>query len=504
MPSKNTVTRRQFLSTAAAASTISILPRSVLGGTGFVAPSDKINMALVGSGTMGLNLLMGSWLPNENLQVTAVVDPNKNSTNYRDWSRNGMIYRIRGFLDEPEWGNPEDGIPGGRDVGKFVTETYYAKNRKTSAFNGCTTYADYRELLAKEEDLDGLLIMTPEHLHGTVALAAMRAGKHAVMHKTMGNVFSEARMVGRTAAKSNVVTHFLPYANDTQIYQIGDWIRAGAIGQVREIHNWSLRPMWPQGMVDWLEEQPVPKDFDWDLWLGPVPHKPYNLDYTHALFRGWYDFGSGCLGDMGQYSLGRVYRMLGGMPAPVVVEGFPSTDARVVDDVSGPIMSKIAFPKSGTIRMKFPAHGDNGPIDIYWYDGGNKPPTPDELYPAGEELGREGMLFVGTEGKILGGFLGDNPRIIPDARMKEYESSFTTDVSNLAAPDDEWVNAVKEGRKGAGGFETFQGLAEATCIANLALMKGRRLVWDSEKGEIVNAADLNKDLNREYREGWEL
>ena len=504
MDSKPKITRRQFLNTAAAASTITVLPRHVLGGKGRVAPSDKINMSLIGSGTMGLGMLMGSWLPKAELQITSVVDPNKNSDDYRNWSRQGMLNGIRGFLDEPNWGNPADGVRCGSEVGKYIVDSYYAKNREAGSYDSCRTYADYREMLEEESDVDGCLIMTPEHLHGTIALAAMKKGKHTVMHKTLANVFQEARMVGETALNSDVVTHFLAWHNDSQIYQIRDWIQAGAIGRVLEVHNWSRRPVWPQGWLDWPEEQPIPDGLDWDLWLGPVPHKPYNLNYTHALFRGWYDFGSGCLGDMGQYSLWRVYRILGGMPAPVVIEGFSASDARVVDSVSRPFRGDVSFPKSGMIRFKYPAHGENGPIDIHWYDGGMKPTTPDEFYPAGEELADEGLMFVGTEGKIIGAFEGANPRILPDSRMKQFEASFTTDVSNLKQEPDEWIDAIKNGEKGRAGFENVQGLAEATCVANLALRLNRRLVWDSENAKIINAPEAESYLKREYRKGWEL
>ncbi len=504
MDRKRTLSRRKFLTTAAAASSLTVLPRHVLGGAGRVAPSDKITMALIGAGPQGLGMLMNSWLPNEDIQVTAVVDPNTDSDDYRSWSRHGKLYQIRNFLDEPDWGSEEDGIRCGREVGRYIVDTYYKKKRGDESYRGCATYADFRELLAQEQDLDGVFVITPEHLHGTIALAGMRAGKHVVMHKTLANVFEEARMVGNYARESDVVTHFLAWHNDPQIYQIRDWLRAGAIGQVKEVHNWSRRPVWPQGWFDWLEEQPIPQGLDWNLWLGPVPHMPYNLNYTHALFRGWYEFGSGCLGDMGQYSLWRVYRMLGGMPDPVVFEGFPATDARVIDGVSRPYRGDVSFPKSGTIRMMYPAHGDNGPIDIFWYDGGIKPITPDELFPMGEELSEEGMLFVGTEGKILGGFGGENPRILPEARARRFADALTTDTSNLKQQPQEWIDAVKNGTGCRAAFENVQGLAEATCLANLSLRLNKRLVWDSKKAQITSDPDADKYLKRTYRDGWEL
>ena len=503
MKTNNTINRREFLGVAAAASTLSVLPRHVLGGPGYVPPSDKINMALIGSGTMGLNMLMSDWLPKEDLQITSVCDPNTNSSDYRDWG-NWRIFQMRQSVDEPDWGDPEGGIQAGRDVGKWLIETYYAKNREAGTYNGCTAYADFRELLDKEEDLDGVIIMTPEHLHATIAIAAMKKGKHAVTHKTLSNVLYEARLAANTARETGLVTHMMAWYNDRQIYQLRDWIDAGVIGTVREVHNWSMRPMWPQGWQDLLEEQPVPRGLDWDLWLGPVPHRPYNLNYTHALFRGWLDFGSGCLGDMGNYSLWRVYRILG-LSAPTVVEAWPSTDARVVNDISGPFRTQVAFPHAGTIRFMHPTSRNGAPVDIFWYDGGIKPHTPRELFQDGESLQAEGMLIVGDEGKILAGFEGRNPRLIPKAKMDAFDaSSVEKDHGELTGALDEWVNAIKNGTMSRASFQNLQPLAEATCLGNIALRTAKRLIWDEANMKITNDEGANQYLRREYRSGWEL
>lgn len=502
MESKQQIKRREFLGIAAA-STLSVLPRYVIGGPGYTAPSDRLNMAIVGSGTMGLNLLMSSWLPGEDLHISCVCDPNTDSSDYRDWSRYGLRDRIRRFLNEPNWGGNDDGIRAGRDVGKYLIETYYRNKLSKGSYNGCNAYSDYRELLEKENDIDGVLIMTPDHLHATIAVAAMNKGKHVVSHKTLSNVLSEVRLAAQTATENRVVSHLLAWANDESMYQIKAWIDAGLIGKVREVHNWSNRPVWPQGWQDYPAEQPVPKGLDWDLWLGPVPHLPYNLDYTHALFRGWYDFGAGCLGDMGNYSLWRVYRILG-LGAPVAVEGAASSDARVVDGVSRPYRTKVAYPHASTVRFRHPATGDKPAIDVYWYDGGIKPITPPELYDRNEELEREGLLIVGDEGKILARFTGGEPRLILPAGRSDTGADIKGEPVGAATAQEEWTSAIKEGNMSRGSFEQVQDLAEATCLGNIALRLNQRLQWDADAMKITNSAEANKFLRREYREGWEL
>ena len=182
MSTTNTLNRRQFLGTATAATSIAtILPRRVLGGPGYVAPNDKINLALIGSGTMGINMLMSTWLPREDLHISCIADPNRKTKDYRDWSPHGIRNRVRDFLGDEKWG-VDDGILGGREVGQNIVETYYGK-KMDKEYKGCTIYSDYRELLEQEEDIDGILCMTPEHLHATICIAAMKKGKHAISHK---------------------------------------------------------------------------------------------------------------------------------------------------------------------------------------------------------------------------------------------------------------------------------------------------------------------------------
>ena len=253
--------------------------------------------------------------------------------------------------------------------------------------------------------------MTPDHQHATIAIAAMKKGKHVVMHKPIANRLYEARQVLETARTAKVATHFIPWDSNGSMDLVMAWIKDGAIGTLREVHNWTNRPVWPQYLTLPADQPPVPQGFDWDLWLGPALDRPYHPNYTHNVFRGWYDFGGGSIADMGHYSLWVVFRTLK-LGAPVSVEARPSGACVIVDHVSHKIRNDYSFPLASTIRFKFAAREDMGSLDLYWYDGGMRPRTPEELEVDNKELEAEGMMFVGDKGKILTGAL-------PSQRIKQ-------------------------------------------------------------------------------------
>ena len=233
-------------------------------------------------------------------------------------------------------------------------------------------------MLEKEKDLDAVKVMTPDHMHMVASLAAMRKGKHVMVHKPLANRVLEGRLIIETAKKTDVKTHFLPAGEAPSVKMVADWIDQGAIGTLREIHNWSARPVWPQYTKMPTDRPPIPKDFNWELWLGPVPDRPYHPWYTHTTFRGWYDFGGGALPDMGIYSMWPIYRTFD-LDAPYCVETRPGTVCEVVDkNVCTKIQNDYAFPLSAMARLRFAAKGSRPAIDIFWYEGGMKPPTPEE------------------------------------------------------------------------------------------------------------------------------
>ncbi len=499
MPLKKNINRRQFLGTAAAASTITVLPRNVLGGPGFVAPSDKINVALVGSGCQALRQLMGDWLPREDLHLAAVCDPNKDSDDYRDWGPHYTRDSVRKFIQNPRWGS-EKGIRAGREAGKELIESYYANIRGISDYKGLKTYEDYREMLAEDNDIDAVIDMTPEHLHGHVNISAMKAGKHVISHKSLANTMHEVRQSVITAKETGVTTHLMAWQNDPEHYQLKAWIESGVIGRITEVHNWSNRPVWPQGWMEYpTEKMKTPKGLNWKLWLGPIPDRPYHLDYTHALFRGWFDFGSGCFGDMGNYSLWRTYRIVN--PGPVVsVQANASTGAVIVGNQSQWRRSEVAFPNASTVHFK---HAN---MDIYWYDGGIKPFIPASMLGTDDELEGEGMLYIGEYGAILGDFHGRRFRLLPESRMKGLSASLpkAPDGNDVVGAVDEYVMAMREGKQSRGSFINVQDLAEATCLATIAIQTGKRLEWDKEAMKITNVPEANALLTRTYRKGWEI
>ena len=291
----------------------------------------------------------------------------------------------------------------------------------------------------------------------------------------------------------------MAWQNDPEFYKLKAWIDAGVIGKVREVHNWSNRPIWPQGWLEYPQKKmKVPRGMDWDLWLGPVPDMPYHLDLTHALFRGWYNFGSGCMGDMGNYSLWRTYRIID--PGPVVsVEARATTGAEIVEgNHSRWRKSEVAFPNSSTIHF---THKD---VDIFWYDGGMRPCTPREVLEDGGELAAEGMMYVGEYGKILGDFHCRRFKLIPNNRNKAFEDLMKDDGEEVIDSTDEYMTAMKEGKQSRGSFQEVQLLAEATCLGNIALRAGQRLHWDHDNMRITNLEEANALLRREYRPGWEL
>ena len=498
------INRREFIGTAAATSlAFTIVPRHVLGGPGMVAPSDKLVLAYIGCGTQGMRE-MNELIAHPKIQIVAVCDPNKKSSDYIDWSANGIRDGIRKALGNPGWGEEYKGIPGGRDIGQEFVEKYYSKD-KNGKFKGCSSYLDFRELLEKEKDIDALKIMTPDHLHATISIAAMKKGKHVVIHKPIANRMEEVRLTIDTARKTGVSTHLLAWSKRPGNDLVKKWIQEGAIGTLKEIHNWSFRPVWPQWTANPQDTPPIPKDFNWDLWLGPVPQRPYHPNYTHCVFRGWYDFGGGSIADMGHYSLWPMFLTLGINTAPLSAEAYATTTRTIVDQVSKGVVNDVAFPHSCIVRFKFPKQETLPAFDLFWYDGGMKPPNPDELDVDGKVLPQEGMMFVGDKGKIIGGFRNEDPVLLPESAMKNYLNGKEQQKEGRQdSPNDVWIDAFLNKAQSPGSFLLAGAVSETINLGAVALRARKKVVYDSAKMEITNLPDANKFLHREYRKGWEL
>ncbi|HKJ69090.1 MAG TPA: Gfo/Idh/MocA family oxidoreductase [bacterium] len=494
--------RREFLGVMSSAAAAAFIPRHLMGGSQFVPPSDKITIGFIGTGTQGIRQLMQA-LPHPEIHIAAVCDVNKDSTDYLEWYQDELRGKIRQFLDEPSWGEGVQGCRAGRDVGKEIVETYYAKNAPSGTYTGTPAYRDFRDLLAEETDLDAIYIMTPEHLHATIAIAGMKAGKHVITHKPLANVLYEARLAKEVAEETKVATHMFCSADSETTPLLTEWLQDGAIGPVREVHNWSTRPFWPQGMADYPgETMPVPEGFDWDLWLGPVPHRPYHPSYTHGVFRGWYDFGTGALGDMGNYSFYQIFKMLG-LTAPVSAEASCSQTWTIDPGYWIRQENNVSYPEVSNVHFEFQAREGMPPVSLHWYDGNMKPPTPEELKIDKRDMPDEGMLLVGDNGKILAGFNGGSPRILPEEKMRAYQLPPET----LPRPIDEfdqWIRACKGGEPSDARFEVVNAISETICLGTIAQRTGKRLEWDSGNMTITNVPEANQHLRRKYRTGWEL
>ena len=499
--------RREFLGTVAAASAFTIVPRRVLGGRGHIPPSDMILLAQVGCGMQAQRQVNTGFVQRPELQFVAVVDPNKDSQNYVDWENFGNRNRIRRFLEEPTWCEGDTGIRGGRDVARQIMETYYRKHERPAA--GIRSYEDFREMLEKETDIQGVINITPDHQHAAINIAALKKGKAAIAHKPVALLPSELRRTLAASAASAAPTHLLAYSNSPDRHKLAAWIKSGVIGTVREVHNWTNRPFWPQGWQEYYGSGPaIPEGFNWTLWQGAEPDRVYHPNYTHCLYRGWYAYGSGCLGDMGLYSLWQPYRILE-LGVPEWVEGRPNNDAAVNENSvsKGGRVSQIGLPRASTLRWRHPATPTRPAVDTFWYDGGNKPQTPEELYEDKLDLADEGMLIIGDKGKILCDFRATNPRLIPQARHAAFDGSIPTPEYDTTSPEDEWVNALKQKTTfSKGSFENVAALGEAVTLATIALrVPYKRLFWDSSKLEFTNSPEATRLVRREQtRAGWEL
>lgn len=501
MAKSRKINRREFLGSAAAASlALTVVPRNVLGGTGYVAPSDKLTLGYIGCGTQGMREMV-SLIANPSLQIVAVCDPNKMTTDYVDWSLNGVRNSIRTALGDTTWGETFKGIPGGRDIGQEFVQKYYGKSKDSGTYKGCKSYEDFRELLEKESGIDTIKIMTPDHLHGTVAIAAMKKGKNVVTHKPIANRMYEAKLTIDTAKKTGLGTHLLAWSDRRDNLIIKKWIAEGRIGTLKAIHNWSNRPVWPQWQSNPTEQVPVPKDFNWDLWLGPVPDRPYHPIYTHAVFRGWYDFGAGSIADMGHYSLFPLFLTLGIDKPAYSAEAYGTTTCALQNNVAVGVKNDVAFPLSCSIRFRFAAQKELPAFDLFWYDGGIRPHTPDEVADGGKALEREGMMFVGDKGKIVAGFRGEKPTLYAGGKTLNEEPVAGAPEQDTNAA---WIASFKNGTQSPGSFLYATPVTETILLGAVALRAGKKVEYDSASMKITNLPDANKFLVRDYRKGWEL
>jgi predicted dehydrogenase len=486
------ISRRTFVGGAVSAAAFTIVPRHVLGGPGYTPPSEKLNAACIGVGAQGTRVMM-DFLKQPDLQIVSVCDVNKESSDYSEWGSNELRDKERRLLGQPDWGADWKGCTCGREPARRLVEAYYAGRSPSGQYRGCAAYNDFRELLEKEKDLDAVIVGTTDHWHAPISIAAMRKGKHVYCQKPMTRAVYEAHKMGEVARETKVATQLAVGNQASEATRLlCEWIWAGVIGPVREVHNWSSRPFWPQGIERPKEEEPVPEGLDWDLWLGPAPARPYNHVYLPFVWRGWFDFGTGAIGDMGCYSFDTIFRVLKlGPPASV-----EASSTRVLPET---------FPLASLLRFDFPARGDMPAVRIHWYDGGLTPPRPEGLQEGRDLTGEdnEGLLFVGDRGTVICGFSGEEPRLLPESKMKTFQPPPKT-LPRSIGHEREWIEACKGGKPGGANFEFEAPVTETILLGNVALRTGKKLYWDGPGMKVTNVPPAEQYVNPAYRQGWTL
>ena len=472
--------RRNFIKHAAvAAAGFMIVPRHVLGGKGFVAPSDKLLIAGIGAGGKGESDIFNCYKSGK-AEIAFLCD-----------------------VDDKRAAN---------SVNRFPKAKYYR---------------DWRELFDKEaKNFDAVTVSTPDHNHAITTLAAMQLGKHVYVQKPLTHDIYEARVLTDAAKRYKVVTQMGNQgASSEGVRRLQEWYDAGEIGKIHTVYAWTNRPVWPQG-IQWPQTKGVvPSHLDWDLWLGTAPYRDYVDKLVPFNWRGWWDYGTGALGDMGCHLIEAPFKILD-LEYPREVEC--SVGSVYVDEFQRGYFPESCPPSSHVI-MKFPkTKKTKGDLTLHWMDGGIKPARPEELGPNdvfGD--GGNGVLFVGTRGKMMCGVYGANPQLLPIS--KTAESKVKKKLERVPGGEDghygQWVEGCIAGygnQKLSAPFEISGPLTETLLIANLAirgydLRKPRetgsgfvypardlKLLWDAKNMKVTNFDDVNQFVKREYRQGWNL
>jgi predicted dehydrogenase len=422
-----------------------IVPRHVLGGPGYRAPSDTLNIGCIGVGGRGRDDLRGVSV--ENIYALCDVDS--------------------------------------RAVAAAAGTHPAAKQ-----------YKDFRVMLEEDGDnIDAVTVATPDHTHTVAAMAAMKLGKHVYCEKPLARTIDEVGQLAEGARRYGVATQMGNQGHAADgTRRIREWVEAGAIGTVREVQYWTNRPIWPQALERPLEAMHVPAYLDWDLWLGPAPKRPYHPAYAPFRWRGWWDYGTGALGDIACHSMDAAYWALDlGYPTRIVPE-------------STPLFEETA-PAASRIEYDFPARGGRSALKVVWRDGNFSPPRPEEV---GDEsrwpIESSGQIWVGDDGKLFAGIYGENPRLLDAGRDAEIRANPPAErYPRTEGVYAEWIAACKGGQPAGSNFVDHSGpLTEMVLLGNLAVRTARTLELDPSTGRITNANIPEDYVKPTYREGWNL
>ena len=494
---KDTITRRSFVSgMAKAAFGVTIVPRHVLGGPGFIAPSDTLNVAMIGAGGMGMSNAQSLVAGAQNIVALADVDMNRVMRDVagRAQNRDGTVNEVGAKLK--------------------------------SAYEGAKKYADFRRMLEQEGSaIDAVVVATPDHFHAVAANAAMQLGKHVYVQKPLTYSVHEARVLRDTARSTGVVTQMGNQGHSSDdARRINEWVQAGVIGPVREVHIWTNRPIWPQGVPrptkalagdqagNWGSRNlgpqiaaamagsyPVPADLDWDVFLGPAPYVEYHPIYHPFNWRGWVDWGVGALGDMGAHLVDHPFWALD-LGLPTTIEATSTPFGADTDD------TPATYPLATTVHYEFAARGSQPPVKMTWYDGGLMPSRPDVL-PDEITLERGGgVIFVGDRGILMHETYGSNPQIFPESLRAEAERVPEKLPRVGMSHEMNWATAAMGNGTATSPFEYASPLTETMLLGLVALRtgQGRKIVYDANAMSVTNIPEANQFLRREYRQGWSL
>jgi predicted dehydrogenase len=467
--SNSPLTRRQFLGTSATvAAAVSLVPRHVLGGTRFVAPSEKVNIAIVGAGGQGRTNLR-ELFRFDDAQVIAVADPIERE--------DLAAFYFKGTA--------------GRLPVKAEAEKHYSARKPNFKV---ADYEDFRVMFEKEKAIDAVLCATPDHLHASVCVLAMRQGKHAYCEKPLTHNVAEARLMAKVAKETGLATQMGNQGHSGEgLRQTYEWIRAGVIGEVREVHAWTSASRWSKKYTNGRPaEEPVPAGVNWDLWLGPREKRPYSSAYTPVTWRDYWDFGTAPIGDFFCHNFDPACFALE-LTAPSSIEAFGA----------GGVDAEMA-PPGGIYYYEFPARGTLPPVKFTWYDGGMCPQRPAGL-DDDDQLGAggNGTLFIGSKGMITcPGWAGD-PRLLPGSRMDNFQRPPKT-LPRSKGHHRDWLDACKGGPKPSANFEYGAGLTEMGLLGLVAMRVGKKMLWDAAAVKSPNTPEADKYLRGSYRKGWEL
>jgi predicted dehydrogenase len=405
-------------------------------------PNERINIAIIGAGGRGSSDL-NAVAATENIVALCDVDDNRAAASYRRFPK----------------------VP---------------------------VYHDFRVMLDKQRDIDAVVVATPDHMHALASITAMRLGKHCYTEKPLCHNIWECRQMKEVAQKHRVQTQMGNQGTASDdLRRAVEIVQAGAIGEVRDVHIWTNRPIWPQNINRPADRPQTPKTLDWQLWLGVAPERPYNSAYAPFAWRGWWDFGSGALGDMGCHTMN--------MPFMALRLGLPTA---VTAELTTPLNNETA-PMGCKVTYEFPARGKLPPVRLYWYERRQ----PEAKLFHGQKIAQSGSLLVGSRGTLYSASdYGGNLHLLPDNDFQNFQDPPRTLPRVGGRHHREWLDAIRGGRAPMSNFVDYSAqLAEVVLLGNVAIrVNGQRVVWNAEKMQAVDLPAADPFIRREYRKGWNL